>query len=365
MSDPVTNVEIEDVLSSIRRLVSNESKGPVPHSRNDPTPAPREPDKLVLAPSFRVDEAAPNDFAGSAPVVDLRDHTPQDEAASQAADAQQGVAEAAEDYRDNVHRDEDHGDDNHWDDGKTPEFRHSSEGVRDAKEAEDDGWSTADPAPHPAADDRPTQQAQAWKDGRSEDQTENVDEDEAGQADSAEIEQDRPDQPEQESLKARVAELEQVVASRDDQWEPDGNSDDAYSGSAIESLPWEDYSPDDETGSAEPKTASDESSDGDTDADEPATKSEAKPAVSIPQDDIPDNFVAEEEEPISSRDRDTEQDDVLTASDDFLDEDALRDLVADIVRQELQGALGERITRNVRKLVRREIHRALASQDLE
>jgi hypothetical protein len=51
--------------------------------------------------------------------------------------------------------------------------------------------------------------------------------------------------------------------------------------------------------------------------------------------------------------------------DDILDEDALRDLVSDIVREELQGALGERITRNVRKLVRREIHRALAAQELE
>jgi len=43
----------------------------------------------------------------------------------------------------------------------------------------------------------------------------------------------------------------------------------------------------------------------------------------------------------------------------------LRELVTEIVRQELQGALGERITRNVRKLVRREIHRALTSQELE
>ena len=48
-----------------------------------------------------------------------------------------------------------------------------------------------------------------------------------------------------------------------------------------------------------------------------------------------------------------------------IDEDALRDLVADVVRQELTGPLGERITRNVRKLVRREIHRALAAQELE
>ncbi|MEL7166241.1 MAG: hypothetical protein AAGL96_12290 [Pseudomonadota bacterium] len=50
---------------------------------------------------------------------------------------------------------------------------------------------------------------------------------------------------------------------------------------------------------------------------------------------------------------------------DILDEEALRELVAEIVRQELQGALGERITRNVRKLVRREIHRAFAAQDLD
>ncbi len=54
----------------------------------------------------------------------------------------------------------------------------------------------------------------------------------------------------------------------------------------------------------------------------------------------------------------------LATQEDFLDEESLRALVADIVREELQGALGERITRNVRKLVRREIQRALAAQDL-
>ena len=53
------------------------------------------------------------------------------------------------------------------------------------------------------------------------------------------------------------------------------------------------------------------------------------------------------------------------SADELLDEDALRDIVSEIVREELQGALGERITRNVRKLVRREIHRALAAQELE
>jgi hypothetical protein len=47
-----------------------------------------------------------------------------------------------------------------------------------------------------------------------------------------------------------------------------------------------------------------------------------------------------------------------------MDEEGLRELVTSIVREELQGALGERITRNVRKLVRREIQRALSTQEL-
>lgn len=47
------------------------------------------------------------------------------------------------------------------------------------------------------------------------------------------------------------------------------------------------------------------------------------------------------------------------------DEAAMRELVRDIIREELQGTLGERITRNVRKLVRAEIARALAVRDFE
>lgn len=69
--------------------------------------------------------------------------------------------------------------------------------------------------------------------------------------------------------------------------------------------------------------------------------------------------------PQSEDDFDADDRDTLTNDDPtILDEDMLRDLVSEIVRQELQGALGERITRNVRKLVRREIHRALSAQDL-
>ena len=47
------------------------------------------------------------------------------------------------------------------------------------------------------------------------------------------------------------------------------------------------------------------------------------------------------------------------------DEPALRAAVVRILREELAGELGEKITRNVRKLVSREINRALASHDLD
>ena len=49
----------------------------------------------------------------------------------------------------------------------------------------------------------------------------------------------------------------------------------------------------------------------------------------------------------------------------FVDEAALREIIAEVVRDELQGEMGVRITRNVRRLVRREIRLALAARDVE
>ena len=47
------------------------------------------------------------------------------------------------------------------------------------------------------------------------------------------------------------------------------------------------------------------------------------------------------------------------------DEVALRALVARVVREELQGDLGQRITSNLRKLVRREMRMILAAEKLD
>ena len=48
-----------------------------------------------------------------------------------------------------------------------------------------------------------------------------------------------------------------------------------------------------------------------------------------------------------------------TETDQIIDEGMLYQLVAHIVRQELQGELGEKITRNIRKLVRQEVAREM------
>jgi hypothetical protein len=87
------------------------------------------------------------------------------------------------------------------------------------------------------------------------------------------------------------------------------------------------------------------------------TPTEAEPATDW--QDVPDQD-ALDQEALATADREA-----LTEEPVLLDEDMLRDMVSEIVRQELQGALGERITRNVRKLVRREIHRALASYNID
>ncbi|MBC7139496.1 MAG: hypothetical protein H5U17_12325 [Defluviimonas sp.] len=85
-----------------------------------------------------------------------------------------------------------------------------------------------------------------------------------------------------------------------------------------------------------------------------AQSSAASGAWAIGEPDASDILEAEEDD-----------DDMFGEGEDaILDEAALRALVSEIIMQELRGSLGKRIGRNVRKLVRREIERALAARDL-
>ncbi|MDA9865081.1 hypothetical protein N9C96_00215 [bacterium] len=93
----------------------------------------------------------------------------------------------------------------------------------------------------------------------------------------------------------------------------------------------------------------------------------------------PDTFVADREEQWQEQsssapmESDGSNDEAATDTTDqadlvpaaiLADDDALKAQVAILIRQELQGELGERITRNVRKLVRREIKRVLEARDI-
>lgn len=54
--------------------------------------------------------------------------------------------------------------------------------------------------------------------------------------------------------------------------------------------------------------------------------------------------------------------DVAVHSAPILDEEALRAVINAIIREELQGELGDRISRNLRKLIRREIGVVMAEE---
>lgn len=309
MSDPVTNVEIEDVLSSIRRLVSNEERDPKAGGDSE-APAG---DRLVLSPAQRVDGQAdaPEDMApeNMAPEDESGFEEPPGEVLEDDAGAGMPTdAHALSDAADGAPAGE--------------EMDHEAAGFGDA-----DAWrevldaETAAAMPAPAPEEPPAAEAP-----------------------------DDPDAPGVDigTLEARVAEFEAAVAERDDDWEPDGAPEDAFDNGNGTAMPWHDHEP------AEPEAApgAEEAAAG------PDRTADAAPlSAGLSDGDAPGAPEEEEEE-------DSAAADLFSGADELLDEEALRDMVTEIVRQELQGALGERITRNVRKLVRREIHRALTNQEL-
>jgi hypothetical protein len=67
----------------------------------------------------------------------------------------------------------------------------------------------------------------------------------------------------------------------------------------------------------------------------------------------------------AAEDSDDDDDDDAPAPVVDLDEDTLRELIRDVLREELQGQMGERITRNIRKLVRAELARAVTLRNID
>ncbi|MCE8005932.1 hypothetical protein [Aestuariivita sp.] len=338
MSEPVKNAEIEDVLSSIRRLVSEDQRKPA-------APRPAEPsslsERLVLTPALRVPDAVdePEVSEVVAPEPDesfgpCEEFDAQGEREDSATDPEAEMADPEHSHDDDSH-DAPGVDANQAADASEDEEAASDGAAHDALAAmlqgdqnEDDG--NGEDLTEAADQNEPTAEEPVWAD------PDTTLYEAAAQADqSADTGDNAPsDGPDARPLGDKIAALEKVIAGTDDQWEPDDPGADDYAGTDVETLEWEDTDPD---------------------ADEMPTPTQAAPEAAVV--DAP-----YEDEPVDMADT---LDPDLSREDALLDEEALRELVADIVREELQGALGERITRNVRKLVRREIHRALAVQELE
>lgn len=278
MSDPVTNVEIEDVLSSIRRLVAEGGKARDPLIANEKSvaadPAPQE--RFVLTPDFRVAEST----------------VPAPEPAQ-------------------------------------------------VPESQDPVFVT--PAAEPLV---------------------------LTPSDTEPLVHDAMSMIERASLEATIAELESAVAGQADEWEPEGSVTqitgdiaDAFADLAepdvVEHSDVEAVFEEDEAAVSEVVMLHDPVT--------PAPVEEPTFRQTIPADEADADFGDDLQSP---------EDDGLPIPDDLdeniaaylaagggkIDQDALRAMVVDVVRQELQGEMGERITRNVRKLVRREINNALSSK---
>lgn len=276
MTDPVTNVEIEDVLSSIRRLVAegDRKRAPLIASEHNPAAPTSQPERFVLTPAFRV--------------ADAEEPAPEPQVADESLElAAQFVAPTSEPLE------------------LTP--------------------TMSEPLVH-----------------------------------------DAMSMIERASLEATIAELEAAVSDQTEEWEPDGSEvsrssgiDAAFADLAdapviehddIEEVP--------EAGLADVVMLHDPV----------VTPSQPAPvAPKLTQDDADadygDELQAADDDglPIPD-DLDESIATYLATGGGAIDQDALRAMVQEVVRQELQGEMGKRITRNVRKLVRREINAELSSK---
>lgn len=239
MSEPVSNAEIEDVLSSIRRLVSENTDTPRPVSARDENAK-----KLVLTPAFRV----------------LEGHGSEPEPSSEGQDADATTAEQTE---------------------EDSELQNASETI-------DDSVDTTD-------------------------------------------------------LGQKIAALEAAISDSHEEWEPDGSEQEA---TEAEPIILQRAAPAHTIEALRPEFVEipDDPPQKPVDVDTASPIEEAE----IVADDEPDDILAED-----------------AGDGAFLDEEMLREMVTQLVREELKGHIGERITRNVRRLVHREIRRAMAVRDLE
>ena len=126
--------------------------------------------------------------------------------------------------------------------------------------------------------------------------------------------------PVSRNLEAKISRLEKMIAQSEGQWKPDSAGQDDYAGKQVNGFPWK-QGVDAALGEFEAPAA--------------------LRAVHV-NSEIPKRSV----EPES------------------LNSEKMRETVAEIIREELRGALGEKITQNIRQMVQREIQSVLKSGKL-
>lgn len=429
MSDPVSNSDIEDVLSSIRRLVSEE---PTARKSPDPEEAARA-ERLVLTPAFRV-ESDPDDVSDDLDEA-RADDAPFEEAGEEAEPtlapillmpngtveeiqtAQDAPMETAPDVQ-----------------AFEPGTDGQAHGLEDAatdvapEAPTESATEEATPAVHPAEmslEDRIAEleaaierAPQEWEPDGSEagddDETRPLSADLAATETSAPLAEDDPQQISLEELASLMPAQDPVPPQEEATPDIDLSTIDFVfaDGSAPQAeqevLQAPEGAPEDLSGAAEAEyttidpdlvedaeilpsvddtlAPSETPGEGalDTDLSEaPEADADAEHGDGAEQDTDQaalDKAAAAWEEEASAEasasldedhaehttDATSDTDNILDQEDMVtMDEAALRELVGDLVRDELQGMLGERITRNVRRLVRHEIQRALSVRDLQ
>ncbi|ROT99067.1 hypothetical protein [Histidinibacterium lentulum] len=437
MSDPVTNVEIEDVLESIRLLIAAEDPvAPVSARRSQ-----NRQDRLVLTPAFRVDspldsadardpepcedesarlepdapdavetpEAATEEAAQPEPEPEAATpdageiaathgevpDTPHDETAPIGEEVdldrllEKAMAttlplspRAADDAHGSESEEEGHPDraldweDVEEDPSGAAEW-HPDVADGDDHAAEDEVRDSAESDPSDAVSDEPAEATALWHSSRSAAADPSEPATDPQDRVTARPSEPRDDAARRSSLEATIAELEAAVTFSAQDFEADEpDTGIASHGSGrLHLVVTGDLDPD-ESDRPEAPPASEPDPPRDHRAADPQTadpppqpnhvpRFRVYPGSAPPRDTEPQP--APQDSHIAARpDLDDDADLAAYLEDEsVIDEEALRDLVGQIVREELQGVLGERITRNVRKLVRREIHRILSSQDFD
>lgn len=333
MSEANRNLDIEDVLSSIRRLVSEDARkaenaalASVQGQAPSPVPPVNQGERLVLTPALRISEpeavAEQTEAAAEIADVDEAPFTEVEPDVAAMAEAEQALVL------------------------ETP-FAVPETQVEADEEVDVDVEALAEEVTgDDIADEDVAAMIEAVSDAVTEDAPE---ESEASEAHDT------------VSLQQAIHDLSAAVDQDPSDWEAE-EGDSFAETSVLKSLSWAESTPDEEMSVHEDrrKDMASEITEGVAEV----VTDEVVDKVTRPNFDARKAFTVDAVMEGGPDDEAIEAP-VTAAIATALNEDALREVVARLVREELQGELGERITRNVRKLIRREINRALALQELE